>query len=457
MSLRNSEPQLPASVAGSGITSADTMGKTEPHHEFIDFCSLAASGLDMDSEVDMSNNIGHIITSLGSLHSLGSQTGRGVDEAQDAGDLRQWSLDEKRTCGPVWANEMQQQQQQRQQSGFATSDGYASSPGHYSDSGAELLDTDSDRRTPPRPQQSGRPPPPPTHEATQPRPRLSSQQDDEDVLMALQPLHGLQPLHAGPGIAGGPGQTQSQELDIEKLVTAYLCDPEEESRQTVRQDELEAALARVSAPVPVSVAPPMGPAPAPQRPAARWAGPEAGSSILEGVLRGTLTPVARVTSPPSGPLQHCFSGNGFHGYTAGGEASGHGLSPVRAGYPCDASPAPMDCARSPAAAAPDLFGSAGPLTSPRPQTKRDASRRRKYAKRSAAEGDVPPSRGRLLHFCPICSKGFKDKYSVNVHIRTHTGEKPFQCELCNKCFRQKAHLAKHVHIHSSPKAPSTKR
>lgn len=28
---------------------------------------------------------------------------------------------------------------------------------------------------------------------------------------------------------------------------------------------------------------------------------------------------------------------------------------------------------------------------------------------------------RSLHYCSICSKGFKDKYSVNVHHRTHTG------------------------------------
>lgn len=28
---------------------------------------------------------------------------------------------------------------------------------------------------------------------------------------------------------------------------------------------------------------------------------------------------------------------------------------------------------------------------------------------------------RSLHYCAICNKGFKDKYSVNVHHRTHTG------------------------------------
>jgi len=54
---------------------------------------------------------------------------------------------------------------------------------------------------------------------------------------------------------------------------------------------------------------------------------------------------------------------------------------------------------------------------------------------------------KMMHHCQICHRGFLNKSNIKVHLRTHTGEKPFQCEHCSKAFRQKAHLLKHMSIH----------
>ncbi|XP_068225472.1 zinc finger protein 600-like [Palaemon carinicauda] len=48
--------------------------------------------------------------------------------------------------------------------------------------------------------------------------------------------------------------------------------------------------------------------------------------------------------------------------------------------------------------------------------------------------------------CKFCKKLFH-KRVYDVHLRTHTGERPYECEECDSTFVQKNHLVKHMKTH----------
>ncbi|XP_063632483.1 KRAB-A domain-containing protein 2-like [Cydia splendana] len=56
--------------------------------------------------------------------------------------------------------------------------------------------------------------------------------------------------------------------------------------------------------------------------------------------------------------------------------------------------------------------------------------------------------GEKPYSCATCHKRFSNSHHLQVHIRLHTGEKPYSCKLCNKDFTQVATLKKHERIHT---------
>ena len=55
--------------------------------------------------------------------------------------------------------------------------------------------------------------------------------------------------------------------------------------------------------------------------------------------------------------------------------------------------------------------------------------------------------------CPVCGILLSPKTNVNVHLRTHSGVRPYECVLCLNRFRQKAHLMKHFRCTHNQKQP----
>ena len=55
------------------------------------------------------------------------------------------------------------------------------------------------------------------------------------------------------------------------------------------------------------------------------------------------------------------------------------------------------------------------------------------------------------HPCNYCEKSFSTAGKLKIHVRAHTGEKPYMCNTCQQSFSQFGNLQSHERTHTGVK------